>query len=193
MKEMKIEALYPKKRTTLANKDHKKYPYLLKGLTIDHPNQVWATDLTYIKLPGGFVYLVALMDVYSRFIVSWRLSNTMDVAFCLTMLAEALEKYSPPDIVNTDQGAQFTSRSWVDSVEGALARVSMDGQGRWADNIYIERFWRTVKYEHVFLHSFQTMPEARHSIGIFITLYNTRRLHQSLGYKTPQEVYKKMN
>jgi putative transposase len=190
MKEMKITALYPKPRVK-AGSGPQKYPYLLKDLLIHQPNQVWATDITYIKLPGGFVYLVALMDVYSRFIVSWRLSTTLDVSFCLEMLREGLLNYGSPEILNTDQGCQFTSQAWISCVEGACIRISMDGQGRWADNVYIERFWRTVKQELVFLERWSTVREARASLGRFIVLYNTKRLHQSLGYQTPGAVYQR--
>lgn len=189
MRDMKIQAIYPRKRTTLSNPDHKKYPYLLKELEIIRPNQVWSTDITYIRLPSGFVYLVAIIDVFSRKILSFKISNTMDVDFCLEMLKEALLKYGAPEIINTDQGSQFTSHSWILCVENSGAKVSMDGKGRWVDNVYIERFWRTLKYEHVFIQSLANIKEARESIGLFIVFYNTQRPHQSLNYKTPKEAY----
>lgn len=188
MQDMKLMALYPRPKTSIKNKSHKIYPYLLSDLNIIRPNQVWATDITYLKLPSGFVYLVAIIDVYSRFIVSWRISNTMDTHFCLEMLENAL-LFGSPDILNTDQGSQFTSESWINAVKAADIKVSMDGKGRWADNITIERFWRTLKHEHFLLHSFTNLPQLRQSIGAFIEVYNHKRLHQSLGYKTPAEVY----
>lgn len=191
MRAMNIKALYPAPKTTIASPDHKIYPYLLRGLQIVRPNQVWSTDITYIKMPNGFVYLVALIDIYSRFILSWRLSNTLDKSFCLDMLAYGLTR-GLPEILNTDQGCQFTSTAWTSMVEEHGIQVSMDGRGRWADNVYIERLWRTIKHEHIFLHSFDTVGQIKQSIGDFIEIYNTRRLHQSLGYKTPAEVYLRM-
>lgn len=189
MRKMGLQAIYQKPKTSVANAEHIKYPYLLNGLTITAPNQVWVTDITYIKLPGGFVYLIAIIDVASRFCVGWTLVNTMDSVNCQVMLADALKRGKTPIILNTDQGSQFTAPGWVDLVEGYGIKVSMDGKGRWADNIYIERFWRTVKYEHVFLYSFDTVTQARASIGTFIHWYNYERLHQSLGYVTPAEIY----
>jgi len=188
MREMGIHAIYPEPQTTVRDTSHKIYPYLLKGLPIDHPNQVWATDITYIRLPGGFVYLVAIIDVYSRFIVAWRLSNTLDTQFCIDMLEQALH-HGKPEILNTDQGCQFTSALWIGLVESNGIKVSMDGRGRWADNVFIERFWRTLKHAHVLIHAFETVNEAKESIGQFIEKYNRKRLHQSLGYRTPAEVY----
>jgi len=188
MREMNIQALYPRPHTTVRALGHKIYPYLLKDLSIDSPNQVWATDITYLKLPSGFAYLVALIDLYSRYIISWRISNTMDTHFCLEMLEDAF-RTSNPEILNTDQGSQFTSKDWVERVEASGARVSMDGKGRWIDNVIIERFWRTLKHEHFLLHSFDNVRQVRQSISEYIELYNHRRLHQSLGYKTPAEVY----
>ena len=191
MRDMRIQALYPKPRTTMVNSQHKKYPYLLRGLMIKGPNHVWATDITYIKMPEGFVYLIAIIDVYSRYLVSWSISNNMEVEFCLSLLQNTLQLGTRPEILNTDQGAQFTSNNWILCVETYKIKVSMDGIGRWADNIFIERFWRTLKYEHVLLCGFQTIKEVRDSIGKFIDTYNHKRLHQSLGYKTPAEVYLK--
>lgn len=188
MKEMHLEALYPKPKTSLKGKEHKIYPYLLKDVEVVAPNEAWCTDITYLKLPSGFIYLVALIDIYSRYVLAWRLSNTMDTHFCLEMLEEALT-INTPGILNTDQGSQFTSEAWVSCVEGKGIKVSMDGKGRWADNITIERFWRSLKYEHFLLYSFDSIREARQSIARYVTLYNQRRLHQSLGYRTPAEVY----
>jgi putative transposase len=188
MREMRLQALYPKPKTTVHNPSHKIYPYLLRDLKITHPNQVWATDITYIKTPNGFMNLIAIIDVYSRFVLSWRLSNTLDTQFCEDALKEALA-CGKPEIMNTDQGCQFTSMAWINLVEGNEIKVSMDGRGRWADNVFIERFWRTLKYEHVFIHSFESVLELKASIGSFIKIYNYKRLHQSLGYNTPDEVY----
>lgn len=188
MREMKVQALYPRPKTTIRSAKDRVYPYLLKDLDVVRPNQVWATDITYIKMPVGFAYLVALIDVHSRYVIAWRLSNTMDTHFCLEMLDEALF-FACPEILNTDQGSQFTSRDWIERVEGSGILVSMDGKGRWIDNIIIERFWRTLKHEHVLLHSFEDLRQARRSIGEFINLYNFKRLHQSLRYRTPAEVY----
>jgi len=189
MKLMSLEALYTKPKLSEPHPGHKIYPYLLKGLSIDRPNQVWCTDITYVKMPQGFVYLVAIIDVYSRYIVSWRLSTSLDAAFCLDMLRSAFD-VGIPEILNTDQGSQFTSTDWINSVEGAGVKVSMDGKGRWADNIPIERFWRTLKHENVFLNAYETVAEARNGIRRFIELYNEERLHSSIGYTNPGAVYR---
>lgn len=191
MREMNIMAIYPKPKTTIVNNEHKKYPYLLHNLTIIGPNHVWATDITYIKITGGFIYLVAIIDVFSRFIVSWSLSITLEVGFCIEALTSALQNWQKSEILNTDQGVQFTSAEWVNKVEEAGIKVSMDGVGRWADNIYIERFWRTAKHEYILLHSFESVKSARKAIAQFVDIYNYKRLHQSLGYLTPAEVYLK--
>jgi len=190
MHDMHIQALYPKHKTTLNHNEHKKYPYLLKDLTIKGPNHVWATDITYIRLPGGFVYLVGIIDIFSRFLLAWSLSNTMETEFCLEVLDKALY-INKPEILNTDQGVQYTSNDWIQRVEGNQIKVSMDGIGRWADNIFIERFWRTLKHEHVLIQEFGSIRELRNSIGSFIDTYNHKRLrlHQSLGYRTPAEIY----
>jgi putative transposase len=189
MKLMNLEALYAKPKLSEPHPGHKIYPYLLKGLSIDRPNQVWCTDITYVKMPQGFVYLVAIIDVYSRYIVSWRLSTSLDTAFCLDMLRSAFS-VGIPEILNTDQGSQFTSTDWINIVEGAGVKVSMDGRGRWADNIPIERFWRTLKHENVFLNAYETVAEARNGIRGFIELYNEERLHSSIGYTNPGVVYR---
>lgn len=188
MKETGIEALYPKPNTSLKSMQHPVYPYLLRDMTISSPNEVWATDITYIKLPGGFVYLIAMIDIASRYIVSWRISNSMDTVFCLDLLEGAL-MIAVPIIINTDQGSQFTSLVWVGRVEQAGIKVSMDGVGRWADNIFIERFWRTIKHECLRYVRPETLLELRSTVKDFIFLYNNKRLHQSLNYRTPNEVY----
>jgi len=180
--------MYPKPKTSLGNAEHKIYPYLLKGIEIVRPNQVWATDITYIKMPEGFMYLVALIDWFSRFIVGWNFSNTLETRFCAEMLVKVLE-FGKPEIMNSDQGCQFTSTAWTSLVEQNDIKVSMDGKGRWADNIVPERFWRTLKHEHVLLYEFESVIQAKHSIGQFIEKYNYKRLHQSLGYRPPAEVY----
>jgi putative transposase len=189
MRDMRIQALYPKPKTTMINSEHKKYPYLLRGIKITGPNHVWATDITYIRLPGGFVYLIAIIDLFSRFVISWTLSTTLETDFCLKALEVALQSGLKPEILNTDQGVQFTSLAWIQQVEGNGIKVSMDGIGRWIDNVFIERFWRTLKHEHVLIHAFEAIKDARKSIGQFIDVYNHKRLHQSLGYQTPAEVY----
>jgi putative transposase len=186
---MNLEALYAKPNLSEPHPGHKIYPYLLKGLSIERPNQVWCTDITYVKMPQGFVYLVAIIDVYSRYIVSWRLSTSLDTAFCLDMLRSAF-CIGRPEILNTDQGCQFTSIDWINMVEGAGVKVSMDGKGRWADNIPIERFWRTLKHENVFLKAYETVAEARNGIKDFIELYNEERLHSSIGYTNPGVIYR---
>jgi putative transposase len=188
MRAIGIQALYPRPRTSLPDKAHKKYPYLLRDLVIDRSNQVWKTDITYIKAIDSWMYLVAIIDVYSRYIIEWRLSNTMDASFCLDMLQCALLKCKP-EILNTDQGSQFTSDDWIQCVENNGIKVSMDGVGRWADNIYVERFWRTIKHEHLLWLTFDSVRDLKKSIGEFIHKYNTQRIHQNLGYNTPIEVY----
>jgi len=189
MRDMRIQAIYPKPKTTVINQEHKKYPYLLRDLVIDHPNQVWASDITYVKLLQGFVYLVAIIDLHSRYIIGWTLSNTMEADVCVELLQNTLNRGVKPEIINTDQGVQFTSDAWVTLAESNDILVSMDGIKRWADNIIIERYWRTIKYEHILLHDYSSIKEARQSIGEYIEKYNNRRLHQSLQYKTPAMVY----
>jgi putative transposase len=189
MRDMHIQAIYRKPATTINNPEHKIYPYLLRNLEISGPDQVWESDLTYIRMPSGFMYLIAIIDVYSRYCTGWAFVNTMDGHHCNHMLEETLNRGRKPRILNTDQGSQFTSPVWTQLVEQNNIQVSMDGKGRWADNIYIERFWKTMKYEHILLHEFQTVAEARASIARFIATYNNERLHQSLGYAIPTEVY----
>ena len=189
MKRMGIEALYRKPRTTRKHPRHPVYPYLLRGLTIDRPNQVFAMDITYIPMARGFVYLVAVLDWYSRRVLSWRVSITMDVHFCVEALEEAIERFGPPEIVNTDQGSQFTSMAFTGLLKDHGIRISMDGKGAWRDNVFIERLWRSVKYEEVYLHAYDTVSDSRTGIGRYFDLYNRRRPHSSLGRKTPDSVY----
>lgn len=191
MQDMRIMAIYPKPKTTLINREHLKYPYLLKNLRIMGPNHAWAVDITYIKISTGFIYLIAIIDIHSRFILSWVISITMEAQACIDVFDLALQKWPSPEIINSDQGVQFTSSEWVGKVSDADIKISMDGVGRWADNIFIERFWRTIKHECVFLHSIRTVKEARKIIGDFIHIYNYKRLHQSLNYTTPAENYLK--
>jgi putative transposase len=188
MQLMGVQTLYRKPRTSKPGPGHKIYPYLLKGLKITRSNQVWAADITYIPMQKGFLYLVVILDWYSRHILSWRLSNTLENNFCLEALREALQQ-GKPEIFNTDQGSQFTSQEFIALLESQDIRVSMDGSGRYIDNLFIERFWRTLKYEEVYLKAYQDAREARTEIGRYIQFYNAERPHQTLGYKTPAEVY----
>ena len=188
MKLMGLETIYRKPRTSNPAPGHKIYPYLLKGLDINRPNQVWATDITYIPMAKGFLYLIAVMDWHSRYILSWRLSNTLDADFCVDALTESLSA-NKPEIFNTDQGSQFTSEDFVGALLGAGIQVSMDGRGRYLDNIFVERLWRSLKYEEVYLNPYESLKEARASIGQWINFYNNDRPHQSLNYRTPAEVY----
>ena len=188
MRQMGITAVYPKKNTSQPIKGHKVYPYLLKGLKIDRPNQVWATDISYIPMAKGFVYLVAVMDWYSRKVLAWRLSNTMDTEFCLDALEEAIERHGKPEIFNTDQGAQFTSEAFTGVLKNHGIQISMDGKGRWVDNVFVERLWRSVKYEEVYLRAYGSVAEARSRIGRYFEFYNTERKHQTLKL-TPDQAY----
>ena len=184
-----LEAIYPRKRLTYPDKEHEIYPYLLRDVTIDRPHVAYAADITYIRLKHGFVYLVAVIDLYSRYIVSWKLSNTMEPDFCCEALTEAL-KQGKPEYFNTDQGAQFTCDAFTSILKSAGVKISMDGKGRVIDNIFIERFWRTLKWEEVYMKCYESVRDCRRSIGEFIEKYNTRRLHQSLKeYDTPLEAY----
>ena len=189
MRLMGLEALVPKPGTSKASPQNKIYPYLLRGLTIDRPNHVWAADITYIRMAKGFLYLVAIIDWASRAVLAWRLSNTMDTAFCLAALDEALARFGTPDIFNTDQGAVFTSAVFTGRLAAAGIAISMDGRGRWMDNVFIERVWRSLKYEEVHLKAYADGREAHAGIGEWMIFYNTRRFHQSLGYKTPMNVW----
>lgn len=189
MRLMGLEGLAPKPNTSKPRKQHKKYPYLLKGLKIDSPNQVWATDLTYIPMKRGFVYLVAIIDWYSRYVLSWRISNTMDTDFCIDALNDALSHHGKPEIFNTDQGSQFTSEDFTDVLKDNGIAISMDGKGRWVDNVFVERLWRSLKWEEVYPKCYDTVFEAKAGIANWLKFYNTERLHQALEYKTPSEIY----
>jgi len=189
MRTMGIAALYPKRNLSLANQAHKVYPYLLRNLVIDQPNQVWATDITFIPMARGFVYLVAVMDWYSRRVLSWRLSNTLDTSFCTEALEEAIERYGAPEIFNTDQGSQFTSDDFTGVLKEHEIKISMDGKGRWVDNVFVERLWRSVKYEEVYLKAYDDIRSARASLGDYFEFYNSERRHQSLDRRTPDQVY----
>jgi Transposase and inactivated derivatives len=189
MRLMGLMAVYQKPRTSIPHPEHKRYPYLLRGLTIDRSNQVWCADITYIPMRKGFLYLVAIMDWHSRKVLSWRLSNTMEVDFCLSALEEALAKHGSPDIFNTDQGSQFTSFAFTNVLRENGIRISMDGRGRWLDNVFIERLWRSLKYENVYLNAYETGSEARTGIGRWITFYNQTRPHSSLDGITPERCY----
>jgi putative transposase len=188
MQLMGLKTIYRRPRTSPPGKGNKIYPYLLKGLKIDRPNQVWAADITYIPMQKGFLYLVVIMDWYSRYVLSWKLSNTLESDFCVEALKEALKK-GRPEIFNTDQGSQFTSQEFVSLLKSQSVKVSMDGSGRYADNLFIERLWRTLKYEEVYLKAYQDTLEARSELTKYIAFYNSERPHQSLGYKTPAEEY----
>ena len=188
MRIMGLKAIYRRPRTSTPASGHKIYPYLLSGLKITRPNQVWAADITYIPMARGFLYLVAIIDVYSRYVLSWRLSNTLDADFCVEALEEALRK-GRPDIFNTDQGAQFTSEAFTVLLEQHGVRISMDGKGSYNDNLFVERLWRSVKYEEVYLKAYQDGRDARIGLGNYFLFYNTERPHQSHGYQTPAEVF----
>jgi putative transposase len=189
MRRMGIEAIYRRPNTSKPAPGHRIYPYLLRGLTIEHPNQVWATDITYIPMARGFVYLAAVMDWFARRILAWRLSNTMEASFCIDAVEEALAKYGAPQIFNTDQGSQFTSAQFTGLLIDNAIEISMDGKGAWRDNVFVERFWRTIKYEEVYLHAYDSVGEARQSIGRYLEFYNARRPHTALDQRTPDQAY----
>lgn len=188
MRLMGLEAIYPKPNLSKSSKKHKIYPYLLRGVSIDRVDQVWSTDITYIRLNSGFIYLVAVMDWFSRYVLSHEFSITLDKEFCIKALQNAL-KVATPEIFNTDQGSQFTSDAFTGILKDAGVKISMDGRGRALDNVFVERLWRTVKYERVYLHNYETVWEAMQDIGIYFNIYNNERPHQSLEYQTPAEVY----
>ena len=188
MRLMGLEAVYPMRKLSKACPNHKRYPYLLRGMKVVRPDQVWAADITYIRMHHGFIYLVALMDWFSRYVLAWELSVTLDTAFCLRALENALI-ISTPEIFNMDQGAQFTSSDFIGRLENANIRISMDGRGRVYDNIFVERLWRTVKYEEVYLHDYRSISEARCRLTTYFQFYNMDRIHEALGYRTPYEVY----
>ncbi len=189
MRRMGMETIYRKPRTSIPAPLSAVYPYLLTGLKIERPNHVWAADLTYLPMAHGFQYLVAIIDVGSRKTLSWRVSNTMTPDFCVEALQEALGKYGKPEIFNTDQGSQFTSGEWIDTLKAAGVQISMDGKGRWIDNVFIERLWRSVKYENIYLHAYETGTQLRRGLTEYFDFYNGRRIHEALGYATPDEVY----
>ena len=190
-KELNLKTIYPNKKTTIPNKQHKKYPYLLKDLDINRPNQVWASDITYLKLPGGYCYLVAIIDWYSRKIISYKISNTMEKEFCIEALNEAIAKYGAPEIFNTDQGSQFTSNEFINILKNNGIQISMDSVGRWADNIIIERFFRTLKYENYYIFKYINMIELKRGIKKYLGFYNNKRFHSALNYSTPSDYYEK--
>jgi putative transposase len=185
---MGLEAIYPKPRLSAPAAGHRVYPYLLRGATVERPGQVWSADITYLPLPGGFMYLAATIDWYSRLVIAWRLSNTLDGAFCQEMLEVALAT-GTPEVFNTDQGVQFTAGAWTGRLERAGVAVSMDGRGRCLDNVFVERLWRSVKYEDVYLRGYESVPELERGLTAYFRFYNRERPHQSLGYRTPAEVH----
>jgi putative transposase len=189
MRIMGIEAIYPKPNLSQNNAPHPIFPYLLRNLTINHSNQVWSTDITYIRLKHGFVYLVAIIDWYSRLVLASRLSTTMEAGFCVEVAKEAIKKYGCPEIINSDQGVQFTSEAFINVWKEHQVTISMDGRGRALDNIFVERLWRSLKYENIYLNDYETVAEARLGIDNYFTFYNTKRIHQSLNYQTPNEVH----
>jgi putative transposase len=188
LRAMGLEAIYPKPRTTAPAPGHRVYPYLLRDVAVERPGHVWSADITYLPLPSGFMYLAATIDWFSRYVLAWRLSNTLDGAFCQEMLEAALAT-GTPEVFNTDQGVQFTARAFTDRVERAGAAVSMDGRGRCLDNVFVERLWRSVKYEDVYLRGYESVPELERGLAAYFRFYNAERLHQSLDYRTPAEVH----
>jgi putative transposase len=188
MRTMGLEAIYPR-RTSARHPEHEVYPYLLKGMAIVRPNQVWSADITYVPMRRGFLYLVALIDWFSRYVLAWQLSNCLDTTFCLEALEMALDGPTPPEYWNSDQGAQFTAKAFLAPLKARAISISMDGRGRALDNIFVERLWRTVKYEEIYLKDYQDGSEAYNELSRYFQFYNTERPHQSLGYKTPREVY----
>jgi putative transposase len=186
---MDIQAIYQKPDLSKPHPSHTKYPYLLRGLQIDRPNHVWSCDITYIPMKKGFMYLIAVIDWYSRYVLSWELSNSMTADFCIRAVCEAFNKYGSPEIFNTDQGSQFTSNAFLDALRVQPLRISMDGRGRALDNIFIERLWRTIKYEHIYLYSYEDGLTLHRGLRQYFEKYNTKRRHQSLEYKTPSMVY----
>ncbi len=189
MRCMGIYAIYPKPKLSKRNESHKIYPYLLRNQEVTRSNQVWCTDITYIPMSKGFLYLIAVMDWHSRKVLSWQLSNTMDTDFCVDALQEAIAKYGKPDIFNTDQGSQFTSKAFTDVLKKHSVQISMDGKGRWVDNVFIERLWRSVKYEEVYLKAYESPREAEQELERYFKFYNEERCHQGLDEQTPNQVY----
>lgn len=189
MNEMGLQAIFPGPNLSKNGKQHPTFPYLLKGVVADHPNHIWGTDITYIRMKNGFVYLVAFLDWFSRFVVSWRIATTLDIGFVLDAGREALEKYGNPEFENSDQGSHFTSPQYIELWDQGKTKISMDGRGRCMDNIFTERLWRTLKYEEVYLKSYEYVTDAMEQIGAFMEFYNYERPHQSLAYKTPAGIY----
>jgi putative transposase len=189
MRLMGLRAVYPKPRTSQPGKGHKIYPYLLNGLTIDRPNQVWASDICYVPMAKGFMYLTVIMDWYSRRVLAWRVSNTLDADPCIAALEEALARYGPPEILNTDQGAQYTSEAFTEVLRSHNIHISMDGKGRWVDNVFVERLWRSVKYEDIYLRAYESPAALRKGLTQYFQFYNTQRRHQTLNRQTPDAVY----
>jgi putative transposase len=189
MRQMGLRALYPRQRTSQPGKGHKIYPYLLRELSIERANQVWATDICYIPMAKGFMYLMAIMDWHSRRVLSWRVSNTLDTDFCIEALEEALQRFGTPEIFNTDQGAQFTSEAFTRVLKAHGIQISMDGKGRWVDNVFVERLWRSVKYEDLYLRAYETPTELRTGLARYFQFYNSRRRHSALDRRTPDAVY----
>ena len=189
MREMGIRALYPRPRTSIAHQGHKVYAYLLRDMTVDRANQVWASDICYIPMAKGFMYLVAIMDWQTRKVLSWRISNTMDSDFCVEALEEALSRYGPPEIFNTDQGAQFTADAFTRVLKDHHVAISMDGKGRWIDNVFVERLWRSVKYEDIYLRAYETAVQLRAGLEKYFRFYNNRRCHSALNRRTPDAAY----
>ena len=189
MRHMGLAALYPKRRTSIPGRGHKIYPYLLGGVSVERANQVWSTDITYLPMAKGFMYLVAIMDWHSRRVLSWRVSNTLDTEFCVEALHEALARYGAPEIFNTDQGSQFTSDAFTDVLKDHGVAISMDGKGRWIDNVFVERLWRSVKYEDVYLRAYETPTALRAGLTRYFDFYNARRRHTALDRRTPDAVY----
>lgn len=191
MRQYGLKGLSKRRSTSIGDRLHKKYPYLLRGYEIRYPNQVWSTDITYVNVMGSVAYMTAIIDNYSRKVLSWRISNTMDKEFCISALEEALSKYGVPAIFNSDQGSQYTSEAFVNVLKEHKIRISMDGKGRALDNVYIERFWKTLKYEDIKFKYYGDMSELKEGVSSFVRFYNENRFHQSLGYKTPNETYYK--
>jgi putative transposase len=190
MRLMGLESVAPKPSTSKPAPEHPVYPYLLRNLKVSRPNQVWAADITYIPMARGFAYLVAIIDWYSRRVLAWRLSNTLETSFCLDALRQAMERFPKPDIFNTDQGSQFTDKTFTGMLRDAGIAISMDGRGRCIDNVFVERVWRSLKYEEVFLHAYDDLDEARAGIGRYFDFYNFERPHQALGYRTPDAFHR---
>jgi putative transposase len=189
MRVMGLEAIYPKPRLSTPGKGHKVYPYLLRGVKVERPDQVWSADITYVPMTSGFMYLAAVIDWFSRYVVAWRLSNTLDGSFCLEMLEEALRS-GKPEVFNTDQGVQFTAAAFTGRLESAGVAVSMDGRGRALDNVFVERLWRSAKYENIYIRDYEAVRQLHWGLGRYFGFYNDERLHQSLGYRTPAAVYR---